>query len=162
MCSGKSRVGKIVADRLHWAHIDTDEMIQKDVGMPVGDIIRKRGEKAFRDLETKAIQLISLSDKSVISTGGGAPLNPENMKYLTQNGTVVWLQISPENVLKRSGSLKSRPLIDASDPLTSVKNRLQERTPIYARNASFSVDSNTLDLDQMADKIISFFPALLS
>ena len=108
--------------------MDTDEMIAKDVGMLVPDIIRKRGEPAFRDVERKAVQLVSFLDKTVISTGGGVPLDESNRAALEKNGIVVWLKVSPSTVLQRMGPLKNRPLIDAANPLESIEKRLSEES----------------------------------
>ena len=103
MCSGKSQVGRALAKKWNWNHVDTDEMITKDVGMSVADIIRKKGEPALREVERKAVQLVSLLDKTVISTGGGVPLDADNRSALEKNGIVVWLQVSPQTVLQRAG-----------------------------------------------------------
>src|SRR5688572_15306391 len=111
MCSGKSQVGKALAQKLSWPHVDTDDMISKDVGASIADIIKKQGEPAFREIESKAVQLVASLDKSVISTGGGVPLRAENMAALGQHGHIVWLEVSADTVLKRAGNLKSRPLI---------------------------------------------------
>jgi shikimate kinase len=146
MCSGKSQVGKALAKKWGWNHFDTDEMIAKDVGLSVPEIIRKRGEPAFRDVERKAVQLVSLLDKTVISTGGGVPLDAANRAALEKNGISVWLQVSPPTVLERAGSLKNRPLIDPDQPLKSIEKRLAEREPLYAlARHAVTTDGRTLE-----------------
>jgi shikimate kinase len=159
MCSGKSRVGRLLSQRLRWPHHDTDEMISKESGISVGEIIQSKGERAFRDIEKKVVQDVSSLDNVIISTGGGVPLDLENMRRLGKRGKIIWLKVSPETVLKRAGDLKSRPLIYPKDPLRSIRERLSQRAEAYS-SASYSVDSDRLSLDQMADEIISFFPSL--
>src|SRR4051812_10449243 len=126
MCSGKSRVGRDLAARLGWSFTDTDDIVSKSAGARVEDIIRKRGEAAFREHEADAVRRACENDRSVIATGGGVPLNPDDVKALGKNGQIVWLKVSPRTVLRRAGDLGSRPLIDASDPLGSVSKRLRE------------------------------------
>lgn len=159
MCSGKSRVGQVLAERLKWPHFDTDEMITKDVGATPGDIIKKQGEAAFREVEKKAVQLVSALDNVVISTGGGVPLDAQNMKALSMHGEIVWLKVSPETVLSRAGNLKSRPLIDPKDPLNSIKTKMASRASAYAV-AKHLIDSDALTVAQVADKVLSLFPSL--
>lgn len=158
MGSGKSRIGRQLAAKLGWAHHDTDEMISKQVGMPVGDIIRSKGEASFRDVERNAVSLVSLNDRAVISTGGGVPLNPENMADLSKDGFVVWLKVSPETALRRAGNIKTRPLIDPADPLGSIRQRMEERNPIYERFAHKTVESDHMEPDQVVEKIMTLIP----
>lgn len=154
MCTGKSKVGKILAAKLGWPHFDTDDIITKDVGATPAEIIRKRGEPALRETERKIVRLLSAVDPSVISTGGGVPLNEENMKDLSENAKLVWLRATPETILKRAGDLKLRPLIDAANPLVSIRERLKDREPAYAV-AETTLDTDTLSPDQVAEVIYS-------
>lgn len=159
MCSGKSKVGRLLSSRLGWPHVDTDEMIKSQVGKSIADIIRFQGEPAFRDIERKAVSLVSLMDKCVISTGGGVPLNPENMNDLSQDGLVFWLSVSAEVVLRRAGNFQSRPLIDPNNPLGSIQTRLDERNPLYEKAAQHRIDTDALTSDDVVEKILSLLPA---
>jgi shikimate kinase len=159
MCSGKSRVGRELATRLGWSFQDTDDIVAKSAGARVADIIRKRGEPEFRRLEADAVRRAAESDRSVIATGGGVPLNPDNMKVLGQNGQIVWLKVAPRTVLRRAGDLSARPLIDASDPLGSVTKRLREREPAY-ETASFAVETDSSAADEVVEKILNLFPGI--
>jgi shikimate kinase len=153
MCSGKSKVGRVLSQKLKWPHFDTDEMITKQVGATPADIITSQGEPVFRDLEKKAVAVVSMLNDCVISTGGGVPLDAGNMAELSKNGTLVWLRIKPETVLQRAGNLNSRPLIDKKDPLGSVKARLTEREKFYAQ-APNVIDVDDVSPDQAAQKIL--------
>ena len=161
MCSGKSRVGKELASRLKWTFHDTDDMVEKAARARVGDIIRRQGEPAFRAMERDAVQHAAAFDKAVIATGGGAPLNGENLADLRKNGRLVWLKVSPRTVLRRMGDFSARPLIDPSDPLGSVTKRLAEREPVYAA-AEFTVDTDALPPASVADRILDHWKDLVA
>src|SRR5262249_26430227 len=141
-----------------WPHHDTDDMITKQVGYPVGDIIRTKGEASFRTVEKNAVSLVALSDKCVISTGGGVPLDEANMRELSKDAVVIWLKVSPETALKRAGNLKSRPLIDPNDPIGSIRKRMNERNPVYQRAAQHTLESDQMEPEQVVEKILSFLP----
>ena len=79
---------------------------------------------------------------------------------LEKNAAVVWLKISPETALKRAGNLKSRPLIDPADPLGSIRQRMNDRNPIYERAAQHTVESDNMQPDQVVEKIVSLIPNL--
>lgn len=152
MGSGKSTVGRLLAERRSWVHRDTDEIIAAQEKMPVGKIIREKGESEFRRLERQTVALLAGQDKTVISTGGGVPLDPENMRVLGRNGAVVWLRVSSHRVLHRIGDARSRPLIDPSDPLGSIEQRLREREPLYAK-ARYTIDVDDRTPEQIAAEI---------
>lgn len=154
MCAGKSRVGRELAARLKWTFHDTDDMVEKAARARVGEIIRGKGEAAFRLLERDAVKHVAAFDNAVIATGGGAPLDPDNLADLERNGRLVWLRASPRAILRRAGDFSLRPLIDPSDPLGSVQKRLAEREPVYAR-ASIVVDTDGLAPEAVADRVLA-------
>ncbi|MFN3550953.1 MAG: shikimate kinase, partial [Endomicrobiia bacterium] len=80
MCTGKTSVGKILAKEINFGYIDTDEIIEKFVGLKISEIFACYGEKYFRDIESQVVEKVSKEDKRVISTGGGVVLRKENMK----------------------------------------------------------------------------------
>jgi shikimate kinase len=154
MCSGKSRVGQILAEKLKWPHYDTDTILFEEQGKSPGDIIRENGEPFFRSLEKMLVKRVAGLSDAVISTGGGVPLDEENLSELKRNSTLVWLKVSAETVLKRAGNFRSRPLIDPANPLESVKKRLAEREKYYSQ-ASIQIDTDHMSIEKVAEKIIS-------
>lgn len=88
MASGKTTVGKILANHLNMKFIDTDEMIEREYGK-ISDIFAKHGEAEFRRIETEIIKQTALLNNSVIATGGGAVLNTDNIRILNENGTII-------------------------------------------------------------------------
>ena len=91
-------------------------------------------------------------DSVLIATGGGVPLNEDNMKRLSDRGEIVWLKIRPETVLARAGNLSSRPLIDQNNPKESVENLMKQREKYYAR-AHHVIESDELSAAEVVGKI---------
>jgi len=158
MGTGKSTVGKIVADKLSYQYLDTDESIQKDVRMSISDIFAKKGEPFFREVESKIIELVSLLDKFVIATGGGVPLKASNMDLLEKNGRIFCLSAKPETILERLKGDSSRPLLKKKDPLAEIKNLLEQRKDYYKRCFRV-IETDNIALKQAADIIIKEFSA---
>ena len=98
MGTGKTTVGRLVAEQLGFEFLDTDEFIQARTGRTIADIFAKEGESAFRALERQMVQELSSREKTVISTGGGLPTNPENLAALKSFALVVCLWASPEKI----------------------------------------------------------------
>lgn len=118
MGSGKSTVGRALADELGWAFADLDEDIEKRAGMPISQIFESRGEAAFRQAETEAlrerVRSIEGGRPCVIALGGGAFLSEENFQAVSNNGISVWLDCPFAMVENRLAGSAHRPL--ARDP----------------------------------------------
>src|SRR5882724_9795292 len=89
MGTGKTSVGRLAAEQLHFDYLDTDEMIQSGTGRTINDIFKTDGEPAFRALEQKVVVELASHQKTVISTGGGLPANPSNLTSLKTHALVV-------------------------------------------------------------------------
>ena len=122
--SGKSTIGLLVAKMLSRPFVDTDKLIIEKAGMEISDIFSKYGEKYFRTLESEVVAEVSKKTGMVIATGGGAVLKKENIKNLSQNGKIFFLDRPLEQIVPTS----DRPL--SSDEL-SLKKRFEERYDIY-------------------------------
>ena len=152
MGTGKSVVGKLLAKKLNMDFVESDEMIEIREKMPIKDIFEKKGEPYFRELETKAVKLLSVLDKAVISCGGGVVLRPENMDELEKKGVIVCLTASPEKILERTKG-NARPLLAVKDPLSKIKELLKAREQYYKR-CSLTIDTSNLSPEQAAEMII--------
>ncbi len=146
--SGKTTIGKIVANTLGREFYDTDEVFVNENGV-IADYFKKNGEKAFRDKESEIIAELGAKNGLVIATGGGAVLREENVKHLKQNGLVIFLDRDVENIVPTS----DRPL--GSDR-EAIQKRYDERYPIYSSVGDITVDSNR-DVNTVADDIIKKF-----
>ncbi|HEX4215307.1 MAG TPA: shikimate kinase [Candidatus Dormibacteraeota bacterium] len=109
MGSGKSTVGRLVADAAGATHVDLDDLIEEREGMPITALFRARGEDAFRAIETELLST-ALTAGHVVSLGGGAPLAENNWTVIRARATSVWLEAPLETVLERC-DVPTRPLL---------------------------------------------------
>ena len=128
--SGKSTVGKILAERTGRRFQDTDQMIEEQAGLSCAEILRRQGEEAFRRLETEAVREAGKQSGCVIATGGGVVTREENRNLLRQNGRLIHLDRPPEEL--ETGP--DRPLSATRDLL---EKRYAERKPLYERWRDF-------------------------
>lgn len=156
MGTGKSSVGSRLAQRLRMQFLDMDREIEHLLGMPVDRIFRVHGEKRFRSEESIMAQKLGQKENLVIATGGGVVMNPKNIEALKQNGIVVRLQASPEDILKRVSRKKgTRPLIKKDVKVEQIVKMLNEREEYY-KMADFTIDTSGRDLDDIVNNIINF------
>ncbi|HOW28067.1 MAG TPA: shikimate kinase [Elusimicrobiota bacterium] len=156
MGTGKTAVGKILARRLEWTFCDTDELIEKEVGLPIKDIFQEKGEPFFRELEHKIVRRVSSKDHWVISTGGGVVLRAENMAALEKNGMVVCLTARPDTILERvAAEGTARPLLNVPDPRKKVETLLSQRDPFY-RRCGVRIETDSLSPEAAAEQIIGW------
>ena len=135
--SGKSTLGKRVADALHYRFIDTDKLIVREEGRSIAEIFAKEGEAYFREAERRILRTIRPGGSLVVSTGGGMPCFHDNMAYINATGVSVFLDV-PVAVLTRrirAHTQENRPLNNANDPElpTILQNRYQARLPFYSQ-----------------------------
>ncbi|CAN5321114.1 shikimate kinase [soil metagenome] len=154
MGSGKSTVAEALASRLAVSSRDTDQDVENLAGCSVQDIFVNDGEAAFRTLEKQAVAEALQTHDGVLSLGGGAVLDPET-RVLLHDHTVIFLQVSMPEAVRRIGMGQTRPLLNQA--VGGVRSRfkalLDERTPIYQELATHVVDTDGLTPDQVADQI---------
>ncbi len=151
MGSGKSSVGRILADRLGYELVDTDALLEKRAGAPIAHIFREQGEPAFRALESEVLAAVVDRPRSVIATGGGAPAHPPNRAFFTRGDAVFHLRVSLEAARQRTGENADRPLL-AQDP-EAVRRLYQGRQPVYEELGQ-SVDTDGKTPDAVAEEIL--------
>jgi shikimate kinase len=142
MGTGKTAVGKRLAASLGYRYVDTDMIIEEQAGSTIAEIFKNRGESYFRDAEHSVIQEVMSSSDCVISTGGGAPVDPKNLALLKENGLVICLKSSPEKIMERTERKKDeRPLLSGKEPLKEIKRLLELRAQYYDQ-ADWTVDTS--------------------
>src|ERR1043166_946220 len=156
MGTGKSSVGRLVADTLRFTFLDTDRVIEARAGKAIRDIFAQDGESAFRQLERRLVQSLSRRTRTVISAGSGLPIDPTNLESLKDHALVVCLWASPETIYERVRGQNHRPLLNEADPLQKIKTLLAEREPFY-RQADVLVNTGLRPLRQVADQVIHQF-----
>jgi shikimate kinase len=152
MGTGKTTVGRIVAEQLRFDFLDTDELIQSRAGRTIADIFAKDGEPAFRVLERQVVEELSTRKQTVISTGGGLPTNPENLARLKTFALVVCLWSSPEKIWERVRNQSHRPLLHDPDPQKKIRELLAARTPFY-RQADVLINTDQRSAREVAQQI---------
>lgn len=134
--SGKTTVGRILAEKCGKELADTDEYIVKKIGMPIADFFGKHGEAEFRKIEKETVAGLASTGGKIIATGGGAVLDAENVRALKQNGVLVFLDRRPENLI----ATDDRPLASRRSALEKL---YAERYDIYCAAAEVHIDANT-------------------
>lgn len=152
MGTGKTTVGKLVAEDLSLQFIDTDLCIQKNTAMTISEIFGKKGERYFRELEKELIKEISEEEGCVIAAGGGAVIFKENVENFRKNGLIVALTADLATILARTSSEKGRPLLLASRK--AVTELYQQRYPVYQEVADLIIDTSILRPEQVRDLIL--------
>ena len=156
MGTGKSSVGQLVAAQLHFTFLDTDHVIEARAGKTISEIFTEVGEPAFRELEKKVVAELLTRKKTVISTGGGLPANPDNLVSLKTHSLVVCLWASPEKIWERVRSQTHRPLLNEPDPLAKIRSLLEARGPCY-RQADVLLNTEMRSLKDVAQQVIHQF-----
>ena len=151
--SGKSSVGRIVADALGCPFLDLDEVIVKKAGHSIPDIFRSDGEKGFRRLEKQALEQAVAKyteNTAVLALGGGTVTVPGAVQLLQEKTLCIYLQADIDTLTARlEGQMEGRPL--SGD---GMEKRLQERLPLYEAAAHVCIDTVGLSPEEVADEII--------
>ena len=158
MGTGKSLVGQRVAELLGWEYVDTDMEIESKVSKPVPAIFAEDGEPAFRAVEKQALREVCFQEHKVISTGGGAILDPDNRELMLNRGIVVCLDALPETIYKRlmddnDVPVEDRPLLAGSNPLKQIRELKTLRHDFYAV-AHRTIDTDELTIEQVAQQVV--------
>jgi shikimate kinase len=135
MGSGKTTIGKHLANILSLDFYDCDHELERLTGATINLIFDIEGEAGFRLRENRLLKQLSAKNGVVISTGGGVICNEENRRLLRSRGYVVYLKTSIENQLRRLGQDKSRPLLQTQDRAQRLMDLAQERNPLYDATA---------------------------
>ena len=157
-CTGKSRVARLVAEKLGWEAIDTDALVEREAGRPIPRIFAEEGEARFRELERQAVRAASSREKAVVAVGGGAILSAENRRVMADGGFVVCLEARPETIFRRlqSGEADTpseRPLLAGPNPLGRIRHLKGLRQPLYSL-ADFTIHTDALSLEQVASEVV--------
>ncbi|MER7501602.1 shikimate kinase [Nonomuraea pusilla] len=155
--SGKTTVGRLLAERLGVGFRDTDADVEAVAGKPVSDIFVEDGEERFRELEREAVRRALAEHEGVLSLGGGAVLNEETQALLAGH-TVVYLQVGLADAVQRVGLASARPLL-VLNPRSQLKRLMEERRPVYERLAVLTVETDKREPADLADEIVKGLPA---
>ncbi|SEW53659.1 shikimate kinase [Chitinophaga arvensicola] len=150
MGAGKSYWGKQLADHWQLPYYDLDEVIVEAEEMAIADIFATKGEDYFREKESELLRELSAQENFLISCGGGTPCFQENMDFMNENGTTIWINPSVEAMAERLQRKKSkRPLIadlEDEDLAGFIEKKMAERLPFYEQSKHI-ITSDNISLD---------------
>ena len=153
--SGKTTIGKIVAEKLHFTFSDTDELIGEKNNISIGKIIEQYGEEYFRQYEQELIKDYISTDSHVISIGGGA-VNMKTKEIIKKYRYRVWLKCPIERLMGRYKPNKhTRPLLyNINNIKRELEASLSERMPFYSECANIVINSYNSPPDDLADEVL--------
>jgi len=156
MGAGKTVVGEALANKLNKEFVELDSLIERKAGKSITEIFQQDGEIAFRELEIEVTKQISKGENLVIACGGGLALNKINIDRLRNQSIIVYLTASPRIILKRLlNNGEERPLLKTPDKTMKIQELLAFRKPFYERAADIKINTSKLDIDSVAEQIIS-------
>jgi shikimate kinase len=148
MGCGKSTLGKKLALKLGYTFVDIDKEIERKVNMSITEYFQKNGEDSFRELESSLLKTMDLAENSVIATGGGAPCYFDNLQWMNENGTTIYLSLSPKALAKRlESATEQRPVLknlkgEELEQLIAEKLQLREKFYKQAELIVKGIDQN--------------------
>ena len=155
MASGKSTIGRALADEIGWPFVDMDLEIERRAGRRIADLFTEIGEPGFRDIESKVlghhISHVEVGQPRVLALGGGAFIQERNWKMIANNGITLWLDCPMEMVRRRLGDDNTRPLAANRNGLEQL---FQDRRPLYAR-ADYRIDVDTDHVHEIVHRILA-------
>ncbi len=153
--TGKSTVGKNLAERLGRDLVSTDAEIIRRARLPVPDIVQRFGWDHFRDLESEVCRDLAGKDRLIIDTGGGAILRQQNVDSLKKNGVLIWLTADVRTITERIGGDTQRPSLTGAKSFTEeVEEVLRERQPKYKSAANHIIETDRRSVVEVAEAIL--------
>jgi shikimate kinase len=159
--TGKSTVSRLVAERLDWPWVDTDQQIVRDAGKSIAQIFQEEGEAAFRRAEAEAVAAACRGHRQVISVGGGAPVHPALRQAIQKDNLVVRLDAAPTEILRRltaGADAEERPMLADADRLVRITRLLAARADAYAI-ADLAIDTMSRSPEDVAEAVLRALPA---
>ena len=154
MGSGKTAIGRNMAERLNVPYVDSDAEIETAANATISEIFERSGEPFFRDRETEVINRLLQSEPCVLSTGGGAFLAERNRAAISEHGIAVWLDADLDLLWERVRHKDTRPLLRTANPRATLAAIFKERGPIYAKAELRALADPAFSIDEMTDHVL--------
>lgn len=154
---GKTTVGRLLAHKLNYAFLDSDQWIESSMNQSIPSIFSSKGENVFRDIESMVIDDLTNQSNIVLSTGGGAILRETNRQYLHDRGVVIFLDLSPEKIFARIQHDKNRPLLQTENPLATMKSIYDSRKAMYLDTAHYHLSVEGRTPEEISDLLFCLY-----
>lgn len=155
--AGKSTIGVLLAKKLNFEFIDTDLLIQSQQNRSLQDIVDNEGYMELRKIESDALKNLNCT-RSLISTGGSAVYSPEGMENLKKIGTIVFLDVSYDEIVRRIGDFSQRGIAMAKNQ--TFEDLYNERNKLYNQYSELTIDCNQLSQDELCGHIAQKYSEL--
>ena len=159
MGTGKTVVGRRLANSLGFRFVDVDTIIEERESKSISEIFLDKGEPYFRNLESQIIDEVAGKPDSVITTGGGAVNHPRNRESLQKKGWLVCLTATPEIIHERIRKRRNRPLLLGGEPLKKIQSLMNERSKFYS-GANLTIDTTPIKPDTIVKLILKAYQEL--
>ena len=151
---GKSTVGRHLARHLQRQFVDSDAVIEREIGCSIREFFEREGEERFRDLEARVIAELAARPETVLATGGGAVLREANRKALRDATTVFYLRSTPEELFRRLRHDTYRPLLQVRDPMRKLRELYAARDPLYRKTAHYTIDTGRPSVPTLVNMVL--------
>jgi shikimate kinase len=162
--TGKSTVGKLLANRLKRDYVDTDEYIESTTGKTIKDIFEEEGEEGFRKTEVETVAKLGKMDNKIIAAGGGVVLKDENVKNLKSNGFLILLEATPEIIYNRltqdEKTTQQRPSLTNKNLFDEIKHLIDKRQQFYENAADYTINTSYVSCEDIVEEIITTIRSL--
>jgi shikimate kinase len=153
MGTGKSSVGLHIAREIKGDFVDLDKLIEEKENKTIPEIFKEKGEPYFRGLEKKFLKDVANKKDQIIACGGGIVLDPDNIKLMKNNGTMVCLSASADVILERTRKSNHRPLLNVPDPQEAIRALLADRQKLYSE-ADITIDTSEISIKEVAARVL--------
>ena len=156
MGSGKSKIGKLLAEKLNLTLIDTDKDIETKYEKKIVEIFESEGEREFRKKESQFFASLTNLTNTIISTGGGIVESPSNIELLKKEKLVIFLNASVQKQHESTKGSKKRPLLNNTDSRKVLEHLYSRRLDLYQMVATLELNGDNLSNEEIVEEIISF------
>lgn len=153
MATGKSSVGKRLAEIMSYDFLDLDTVIEAEAGMSIPEIFSSQGEPEFRALESRMVERIAEKTGYVIAAGGGTIVDPKNLARLKSSGIIITLTADVQTILQRVGKGDDRPMLWEEDLEKRIRTLLKKREDSYSK-ADIILDTSSISIDEVAQQLV--------
>lgn len=157
-CSGKTTIGKSIAEAIDWLFVDADNMLVEECGKHIKDIVDSEGWEAFRRRERSMLKQICTKKRQVVATGGGVVLDADNVRTMQESGIIIGLGATAETIRKRllqdMNTANFRPALTDKGLLGEIEEMLSKRNPCYESASDFFIHTDNMPINDIARNII--------